>query len=184
MQRRRHREGEWRCGCAHYRGGNDATGLAFYKLLDGSFPLRPTQLWMPENDKKKKKKNGGQLSAFRSHSLLLSHIQSPLTRVTDGCLTPVEQGHPPTFFSSSSFHSLICWFIYERSRVRGSYCFYYIWFRFPVQHLYCVLDVRANTFFFLLKSKAFFFVCLRASVRTSSAGFLAESHASHSCQWR
>lgn len=33
-------------------------------------------------------------------------------------------------------HSPICWFIYERSRVRGSCSIYYIWFRFSVQHLY------------------------------------------------
>ena len=43
-----------------------------------------------KKEREKRKKNGGQLSAFRSHSLLLSHTESPHTRVTDGCLTPVE----------------------------------------------------------------------------------------------
>ena len=96
MQRRRHREGEWRCGCAHYRGGNDATGLAFYKLLDGSFPLRPTQLWMPENDKKKKKKKMGVSSLLSEVTHFYFHTFSLLSRGSQmGAWHQLSKGTPP-----------------------------------------------------------------------------------------
>lgn len=37
-----------------------------------------------------------------------------------------------------SFLFLLCWFIYEVQRSGGSHCSYYVCFRFPVQHRWCL----------------------------------------------
>lgn len=103
--------------CAYYRGGNDATGLAFTNCLMVVFPSgrlssecqrikkistllslsqqRTVRTWRVLRDNQLDK-TAQTISDY--HWLLLSHIHFPFRKVTDGCLPPVELKLPPPLF--------------------------------------------------------------------------------------